>query len=67
MQNAYVESFNGKFRDECLAVWRVDYNQTRPHSSLEYRHPHNPRDVPLPRPADWNELPRPLPRRKMSL
>jgi len=49
-QNAYVGSFNGKFRDECLnehwfqsladarskiAAWRVDYNQNRPHSSLE--------------------------------
>jgi putative transposase len=49
-QNAYVESFNGKFRDECLnehwfqslaharvkiAAWRIDYNQNRPHSSLE--------------------------------
>jgi putative transposase len=49
MQNGYVESFNGKFRDECLnehwftsladarlkiARWRVDYNQARPHSSL---------------------------------
>ena len=48
-QNAYVESFNGKFRDECLnehwfqsladarakiAAWRIDYNQNRPHSSL---------------------------------
>ena len=49
MENAYVESFNGKFRDECLKenwfsslqearqiieAWRVDYNQVRPHSSL---------------------------------
>ena len=49
VQNAYIESFNAKFRDECLndhyfntlaharAVitdWRRDYNQTRPHSSL---------------------------------
>jgi putative transposase len=49
MQNGYVESFNGKFRDECLnehwftsladarlkiARWRVDHNQRRPHSSL---------------------------------
>lgn len=49
MQNGYVESFNGKFRDECLnehyfdsltearqiiAQWRDDYNQVRPHSSL---------------------------------
>jgi hypothetical protein len=47
-QNAYIESFNGKFRDECLnehwfetlaqarieiAVWRRDYNEVRPHSS----------------------------------
>ena len=46
-QNAYIESFNGKFRDECLnehwfetlaqaraviANWRIDYNQVRPHS-----------------------------------
>lgn len=49
VQNAYVESFNGKFRDECLNQhwftglddarqtiedWRQDYNKTRPHSSL---------------------------------
>lgn len=48
--NAFVESFNGSFRDECLNVnwflsmeddrdkietWRVDYNEYRPHSSLE--------------------------------
>jgi transposase InsO family protein len=48
-QNAYVESFNGRFRDECLnehwflslpharqivEAWRVDYNAVRPHSSL---------------------------------
>ena len=47
-QNAYIESFNGRFRDECLdenwfesleqarqtiARWRLDYNETRPHSS----------------------------------
>jgi len=53
-QNAYVESFNGKFRDECLnehwfrtlaearaavAAWRADYNQGRPHSALEYLTP----------------------------
>jgi putative transposase len=53
-QNAYVESFNGKFRDECLnehwfqslaearvivAAWRMDYNQARPHSALEYQTP----------------------------
>lgn len=49
MQNAYIESFNGKLRDECLneqwfqtlhqakeaiAAWRRDYNEVRPHSSL---------------------------------
>jgi putative transposase len=49
IENAYVESFNGKFRDECLnehwfvnlvdakdAIerWRIDYNTVRPHSSL---------------------------------
>jgi len=49
IENAYVESFNGKFRDECLNEhwfvnlvdakevierWRVDYNTVRPHSSL---------------------------------
>lgn len=48
-QNAFVESFNGRFRDECLnenwfvslphakaviAQWRKDYNEVRPHSSL---------------------------------
>ena len=48
-QNAYIESFNGKFRDECLndhyfnnlaharaliGAWRRDYNEVRPHSSL---------------------------------
>jgi putative transposase len=47
-QNAYIESFNGTFRDECLneqwfislaearieiARWRRDYNEVRPHSS----------------------------------
>jgi putative transposase len=50
-QNAYAESFNGKFRDECLNEhwfadlkeargkiegWRQDYNQRRPHSALGY-------------------------------
>ena len=53
-QNAHVESFNGHFRDECLAqqrfptlpraraefeLWRVDYNCERPHSSLGYATP----------------------------
>ena len=53
-QNAYVESFNGKVRDECLNEhwwrnidharnkierWREDYNQVRPHSSLNKQTP----------------------------
>lgn len=53
-QNAHVESFHGRLRDECLAVswfqnlfdarrkiaaWRIDYNERRPHSSLGYRTP----------------------------
>ena len=53
-QNAYVESFNGRFRDECLNenwftsveharavvnTWRKDYNEVRPHSSLGNRTP----------------------------
>jgi putative transposase len=54
MQNGYVESFNGKMRDELLnetlffsldharqavAAWMEDYNTTRPHSSLAYQTP----------------------------
>ena len=53
-QNAAGESFNGKFRDECLSLewfrnridakiviedWRCHYNETRPHSSLGYLTP----------------------------
>lgn len=49
VENAFIESFNGKFRDECLnehgfldlqdarekvEAWRLDYNGSRPHSSL---------------------------------
>ena len=51
---AYAESFNGRLRDECLNAnwftslsdarrkiesWRQDYNQQRPHSSLNYLSP----------------------------
>jgi len=50
VENMYMESFNGKLRDECLNLhyfvgldhakqiiedWRVDYNTERPHSSLD--------------------------------
>lgn len=53
-QNAFIESFNGRFRDECLNdhwfeslhaaraiinAWRRDYNEQRPHSALGYRTP----------------------------
>lgn len=53
-QNGANESFNGRFRDECLAMewfrnrteaavvietWRRHYNDVRPHSSLDYRTP----------------------------
>jgi putative transposase len=48
-ENSFIESFNGKLRDECLNAswfdtidqarseiedWRTDYNEARPHSSL---------------------------------
>jgi len=53
-ENAFIESFNGRLRDECLNVnefvsiedarqrieiWRQDYNQHRPHSSLGHLTP----------------------------
>ena len=52
--DAYIESFNGRFRDECLnehwfvsmrharsliESWRIEYNTERPHSSLGYLTP----------------------------
>ena len=54
IENAYIESFNAHFRDECLnenwftdlgdarqkiEAWRQDYNRQRPHSALGYRTP----------------------------
>ena len=54
MENAFIESFNGRLRDECLNVhqfmslddaraiiedWRVDYNHRQPHSSLGHLTP----------------------------
>ena len=54
MENGYIESFNGKFRDECLnehwfldladarrkiTEWKWDYNYVRPHSALNYKTP----------------------------
>ena len=54
VENAFIESFNGKLRDECLNshvfasvaeaqavldAWREDYNHVRPHSALQDRTP----------------------------
>ena len=54
VENAFIESFNGRLRDECLNVhqfaslaeaqdiieaWRMDYNHHRPHSSLGHLTP----------------------------
>jgi len=54
MQNGFVESFNGRLRDELLdetmfqnlahapvviAAWAADYKTERPHSALDYRTP----------------------------
>jgi len=54
VENGYIESFNGRLRDECLngeiffsladarakiEAWRLDYNNERPHSSLDDRTP----------------------------
>ena len=55
MDNAFIESFNGKLRDECLneywflnlkhaqdeiEKWRIEYNEERPHRSLGNRTPY---------------------------
>lgn len=62
-ENGYIESFNGKLRDELLnrevfdtllearvltARWRQEYNTFRPHSSLGYRPPAPETKQPLP-------------------
>jgi len=54
MQNGSIESFNGRFREECLdqswftslpearriiEAWRLDYNEDRPHTSLRMATP----------------------------
>lgn len=54
MQNAFIESFNGRLRDEllnetlftslaqariALGCWRADYNDARPHSQLGWKTP----------------------------
>ena len=69
-ENGYIESFNGKLRDELLNMeifdtlgeakvlverWRRDYNQIRPHSALAYRPPAP--EAKLPRSQALNLIP----------
>ena len=72
-QNGFVESFNGKLRDECLneevfptlaearaviEAWRQDYNQVRPHSALGGLTPESVRLKPRPNGcATWKAPP----------
>ena len=61
-ENGYIESSNGKLRDELLdreiftilteakiliEQWRKEYNQVRPHSALDYRAPAPEAIIPL--------------------
>ena len=54
MENGYIESFHGRFREECpnehwfltlddaretIENWRLDYNRVRPHNSLGHLTP----------------------------
>jgi putative transposase len=81
VQNAHVESFNGKLRDECLNVswfrnlwharvrieaWRKEYNSARPHSSLGYQTPEAFRQAYAPSPRSL-ELPQTLAPLKATL
>ena len=76
MQNGYIESFNGKFRDECLnehwfasvdeageiiEEWRLDYNECRPHSSLENMTPEEFAQLAAPDPLGGLHVKEPLP------
>lgn len=68
-ENGYIESFNGKMRDELLngevfdtitearvitEQWRKEYNRKRPHSSLNYRPPAPEAILPIQIPWDLN-------------
>jgi transposase InsO family protein len=70
-ENGYIESFNGKLRDELLNVeifdtlfeakvlvegWRREYNTLRPHSSLGYRPPAPEAIEPLPQSSGTTPL-----------
>ena len=69
-RNGYIESFNGKLRDELLnreifdtlgeakvlvERWRREYNQIRPHSALAYRPPAP--EAKLPRSQELDSIP----------
>lgn len=71
VENAFIESFNGRLREECLNQsvfrslndaratiehWRQDYNHARPHSALDYLTP-----------AEYREKHQPQPCRKANL
>jgi len=73
-QNAYIESFNGRYQEECLNQhwftsigearkiiedWRIDYNTERPHSSLKYQ---TPEEFAAARPFDKTQWAQPLER-----
>ncbi|ASJ25617.1 transposase [Laribacter hongkongensis] len=66
VENAFIESFNGHFREECLnqsvfhdlqdarqriEAWRQDYNHVRPHSALNYLIPAEFWEQHLPQPS----------------
>jgi len=72
-ENGYIESFNGKLRDEVLnresfntlaeakaiiEAWRRVYNQVRPHSYLGYRQP--AAEAILPARPSWNSEMEPM-------
>ncbi len=70
MQNGFVESFNGRLRDECLnetlftslaharfvlAAWRHDYNTVRPHSKLGGKTPAEIAGQPIKQPSSRSQ------------
>jgi putative transposase len=79
-ENGYIESFNGKLRDEKLngeifytlkeaqvliERWRVEYNTLRPHSSLDYRPPAPEAIQGVP--PGWEDMAPPWPKTDQSL
>ncbi len=69
--NAFVESFNGTFRSECLNIhwfmnlkeatqlieaWRQEYNESRPHASLDDRTPRLKEWAMPASPSRWDQL-----------